>query len=65
MDHRPSTEKKPLSTMDHGLSTKTHINHQYALDLQHHYDNQLTHDGQPKPRKDDIFKKIKNWWKGK
>ncbi len=39
--------------------------YQYALDLQHHYDNQLTHDGQPKPRKDDIFKKIKNWLKGK
>lgn len=39
--------------------------HQYAHDLQHHYDNQLTHDGKPKPRKDDIFKKIKNWLKGK
>jgi hypothetical protein len=38
---------------------------QYALDLQHHYDNQLTHDGNAKPRKDDIFKKIKNWLKGK
>lgn len=37
----------------------------YAIKLQNHYDNQLTHDGKPKPRKEDIFKKIKNWWTGK
>lgn len=37
----------------------------YAQQLQQHYDQQLTHDGKPKPRKDDIFKKIKNWIKGK
>jgi hypothetical protein len=33
----------------------------YANQLQHHYQNQLTHDGLPKPRKEDIFKKIKRW----
>lgn len=37
----------------------------YAAQLQQHYDEQLTHDGLPKPRKDDVFKKIKNWVKGK
>lgn len=37
----------------------------YARQLQHHYDNHLTHDGQPKPRKEDIFKKLKNWIRGK
>ncbi|OKS89332.1 hypothetical protein [Mucilaginibacter polytrichastri] len=37
----------------------------YASELQLHYDDQLTHDGKPKPRKDDIFKRIKNWLKGK
>ena len=31
----------------------------YAAELQHHYDNKLTHDGKPKPRKDDLFKKLK------
>ncbi|WP_345950167.1 hypothetical protein ABDD95_01660 [Mucilaginibacter sp. PAMB04274] len=35
----------------------------YAAQLLHHYQNQLTHDGQPKPRKEDIFKKIKNFFK--
>ncbi|WP_158825493.1 hypothetical protein [Mucilaginibacter lacusdianchii] len=33
----------------------------YAAQLEYHYQNQLTHDGLPKPRKEDIFKKIKNW----
>lgn len=37
----------------------------YATKLQHHFDNQLTHDGRPKPRKEDIFKKIKNLIRGK
>lgn len=37
----------------------------YALELQRHFDEQLTHDGKAKPRKEDIFKKIKNWFKGK
>ncbi|MEO6584381.1 MAG: hypothetical protein ABIO05_08655 [Ferruginibacter sp.] len=32
---------------------------QYGKDLQLHYDNSLTHDGLPKPRKVDIFKRIK------
>ncbi|GAB2701444.1 hypothetical protein GCM10027037_28350 [Mucilaginibacter koreensis] len=35
----------------------------YAQQLQHHYDHQLTHDELPKPRKEDFFKKLKNWWK--
>jgi hypothetical protein len=38
---------------------------QYAQQLQHHYENQLTHDGLPKPRKEDFFKKVKTWWSGK
>ncbi len=38
---------------------------QYADQLQHNYDHQLTHDGMPKPRKDDVFKKIKNWIRNK
>lgn len=33
----------------------------YAKALQTHYENKLTHDGKPKPRKEDIFKKTKNW----
>lgn len=33
----------------------------YAEQLEHHYTNKLTHDGKPKPRKEDIFKKLKNW----
>lgn len=32
----------------------------YAEKLQYHYENNLTHDGKPKPRKEDIFKKLKN-----
>jgi hypothetical protein len=32
----------------------------YALQLQHHYNNSLTHDGKPKPRKEGVFKKLKN-----
>jgi len=37
----------------------------YAYALQEHYDNKVTHDGKPQPRKDDIFKKTKNWVKRK
>jgi len=33
----------------------------YAADLLHHYQNHLTHDGREKPRKDDVFKRFKNW----
>lgn len=36
----------------------------YATELLKHYQNQLTHDGQAKPRKEDVFKKIKKWLKG-
>jgi len=38
---------------------------QYALKLQHNYINQLTHDGKPRPKKIDIFKRTKNWIQGK
>ena len=31
----------------------------YAVELQNHYDKLLTHDGKPKPKNEDIFKKIK------
>lgn len=37
----------------------------YAMQLQHNYSNKLTHDGREKPRKEDVFKKVKNWIKGK
>jgi hypothetical protein len=33
---------------------------QYANKLLYHYENNLTHDGNSKPRKEDIFKKLKN-----
>lgn len=32
---------------------------EYARQLLHHYQHQLTHDGKPKPRKEDLFQKIK------
>ena len=31
----------------------------YANQIDHHYNNQITHDGKAKPRKEDMFKKIK------
>lgn len=34
----------------------------YAAELQNHYDNGLTHDGKPKPKKVDLFKKFKTWF---
>lgn len=37
---------------------------EYAEKLYFHYERQLTHDGQPKPRKEDIFKKVKKWIAG-
>lgn len=33
----------------------------YAEQLTCHFENGLTHDGKPKPRKEDIYKKIKKW----
>jgi hypothetical protein len=38
---------------------------QYAEKILHHYQNQITHDGKPKPRKEDVFKKLKRWLKKK
>jgi len=35
----------------------------YFEKLKYHYKNQLTHDGKEKPRKEDIFQKIKKWFK--
>jgi len=32
----------------------------YAHELDFHYKNELTHDGKPRPKKENIFKKIKN-----
>lgn len=37
----------------------------YAQKLLYHYENNLTHDGKPKPRKDDVFKRIKKWIKSR
>jgi hypothetical protein len=34
---------------------------QYAHELGLHFENQLTHDGQSRPRKVDVFKQLKNW----
>ncbi|OCX51101.1 hypothetical protein BEL04_20520 [Mucilaginibacter sp. PPCGB 2223] len=36
---------------------------QYGLVLEYNFEHGITHDGQPKPRKQDIFKKIKNAFK--
>ncbi len=45
---------------------KADIEHQeYALELAQHFQQRLTHDGLGKPRKDDLFKKIKNWFLGR
>jgi hypothetical protein len=38
---------------------------EYAKELTYHYENQLTHDGQPKPRKEDIHKRFLKWLKQK
>lgn len=37
----------------------------YAEALDHHHRNRITHDGKPKPHKEDIFKRIKNLIVGK
>jgi len=43
------------------LNNPAHQQHmEYGLQLQHNYQQQLTHDGLAKPRKTDIFKRIKN-----
>ncbi|WP_029286442.1 hypothetical protein [Pedobacter sp. R20-19] len=34
----------------------------YAMELQNHYDHELTHDGKPRPKKTDLFKKFKTWF---
>ncbi len=38
---------------------RQHHQQKYADALQYHFENKLTHDGKPKPRKEDVFKKIK------
>jgi hypothetical protein len=47
------------------LANGTEAEKAYAKQLQHHFENELTHDGKPKPRKEDIFKRIKNRLRGK
>lgn len=47
------------------LANGTGTEKAYRKELQDHFENGLTHDGQPKPRKEDIFKKIKNKLRGK
>ena len=44
------------------LPRDTEENTAYAEKLVHHYQNQLTHDGRERPRKDDIFKRTKKWF---
>jgi hypothetical protein len=47
------------------LLADTGDNKAYGEKLQYHYNNKLTHDGKPKPRKEDIFRKIKRWVTGR
>lgn len=47
------------------LNENNTVEREYGLHLQYNFQNQLTHDGLPKPRKVDIFKRIKNWIQGK
>lgn len=49
-----------IEELQHGSSE----DRQYALQLKEHYDKNLTHDGLSKPRKEDVFKKIKRLLKG-
>lgn len=37
----------------------------YGMHLAENFKNKVTHDGKPKPKKTDMFKRIKNWIKGK
>jgi hypothetical protein len=37
----------------------------YAAELQKHYDNDLTHDGKERPKKEDLFKKLKTYLRKK
>ncbi|MDQ3845508.1 MAG: hypothetical protein M3342_16090 [Bacteroidota bacterium] len=38
---------------------------EYSTTLEHNYKNKLTHDGKIRPLKTDLFKRTKNWLKGK
>ncbi|MCE6991142.1 hypothetical protein [Dyadobacter sp. CY323] len=49
-----------LPFIDH-LSKGDDLAQEYAEKLIYHYINGLTHDGRERPRKQDIFKKMKNW----
>lgn len=46
------------------LMTGNEQDKEYAAQLQHHYTNNLTHDGKPKPRKEGVFKRLKKWVDG-
>ncbi|MGA9651282.1 hypothetical protein [Pedobacter sp.] len=57
------------STLNHNalrfieiLKSGTKAEKDYAKDLQNHFENGLTHDGKPKPKKVDLFKKFKTWF---
>lgn len=47
------------------LNETNPLERKYGQQLQYNLQNQLTHDGLQKPRKVDIFKRIKNWTQGK
>ncbi|MBX3254662.1 MAG: hypothetical protein KF862_11020 [Chitinophagaceae bacterium] len=48
-----------------GLMNEGSAYRDYGLKLQYNYTHKLTHDGLSKPRKVDVFKRIKNWVQGK
>jgi len=57
------------STLNHNalrfieiLKSGTKAEKDYGKDLQNHFENGLTHDGKPKPKKVDLFKKFKTWF---
>jgi len=57
------------STLNHNailfideLKSSNAAEKKYAMELQNHYDHELTHDGKPRPKKTDLFKKFKTWF---
>ncbi|QRR01591.1 hypothetical protein [Dyadobacter sandarakinus] len=43
------------------LPNQSEADDNYVQKLLYHYNHELTHDGRERPRKDDIFKRVKNW----
>jgi hypothetical protein len=73
-ENRPLSKRSRYYTVSINATLNAHIerfacdlmqdnaeNKIYAERLLFHYANQLTHDGQAKPRKVDLFKKVKMW----